>query len=137
MALMRRLLAALVRIMEPPLTKQRKIMYRSAPLELKRKTTPPPTPPSNEELVYLTYFTNYCEKDDHHDFRSQYPDDFDLTFKPRIQRQPRKHDDDGEEVEIKREAEGDKEEKKREKEKEEEDDENSEEGENDDAEDED
>ncbi|XP_012259009.2 cilia- and flagella-associated protein 100-like [Athalia rosae] len=92
MALMRRLLAALVRIMEPPITRQRKLMYRSAPVEVKKKVTPPPTPPSNEELVWLTYFTNYCERDDHHDFRSQYPDDFDLTFKPRGQRGVAKHE---------------------------------------------
>lgn len=83
MALMRRLLAALVRIMEPPTQKQRKLMYRSAPVEVKRKATPPPTPPTDEELVYLNYFTNYCEHEDHHGYRSQYPDDFDLTFKPR------------------------------------------------------
>ncbi|KAG7210422.1 hypothetical protein KM043_011954 [Ampulex compressa] len=77
---MHRLLGALKRIMEPPATKRRQIMWRSTPVQQKAKPTPPPPEPTDEEMQYLTFFTDYCKQKNFSAFRSQFPDDFDLTF---------------------------------------------------------
>lgn len=37
--------------------------------------------PTEEEMQYLTFFTNYCKTEDFTTYRPQFPDDFDLTFK--------------------------------------------------------
>jgi len=77
---MLRLLDALKRIMEPPSRKKRLLVRRSIPI---MTTTKPPSrllKPTDEEVQYLTFFTNYCRHDDFVTYRSKFPDDFDLTF---------------------------------------------------------
>lgn len=37
--------------------------------------------PTEEEMQYLTFFTDYCKTEDFTTYRPQFPDDFDLTFK--------------------------------------------------------
>ncbi|XP_076753331.1 cilia- and flagella-associated protein 100 [Xylocopa sonorina] len=78
--LMHRLLAALKRVMEPPMIKRRPLMWRSIPRHQKAKPKPPPPEPTEEEMQYLIFFTNYCKQEDFTIYRSQFPDDFDLTF---------------------------------------------------------
>ncbi|XP_076235040.1 cilia- and flagella-associated protein 100 [Calliopsis andreniformis] len=81
--LMYRLLAAMKRIMEPPVTKGRPLTWRSRPTVQKVKAKPPPPVPTDEEMQYLTFFTKYCPQEDFTEYRSQFPDDFDLSFQPR------------------------------------------------------
>ncbi|CAK9801882.1 Cilia- and flagella-associated protein 100 [Anthophora plagiata] len=81
--LMHRLLASLKRVMEPPVTKRRSLMWRSIPSFQRAKPIPPPPEPTDEEAQYLTFFTNYCKQEDFTTYRSQFPDDFDLTFQAR------------------------------------------------------
>ncbi|EFN60791.1 Coiled-coil domain-containing protein 37, partial [Camponotus floridanus] len=78
--LMHRLLDALKHIMEPPSKKKRPLNRRSMPITV--KTTPPSLPPkpTDEEIQYLTFFTDYCKHNDFVTYRSKLPDDFDLTF---------------------------------------------------------
>ncbi|XP_017884393.1 cilia- and flagella-associated protein 100-like [Ceratina calcarata] len=78
--LMHRLLASLKRVMEPPVTKRRPLMWRSTPRFQRAKAKPPPPEPTEEEANYLTFFTNYCKQEDFIAYRSLFPDDFDLTF---------------------------------------------------------
>lgn len=81
--LMHRLLASLKRAMEPPPIKRRPLMWRSIPTSQRIKETSPQLEPTEEEIQYLTFFTNYCKAEDFVAYRSQFPDDFDLTFQPR------------------------------------------------------
>ncbi|KOC69388.1 Coiled-coil domain-containing protein 37 [Habropoda laboriosa] len=81
--LMHRLLASLKRVMEPPVTKRRPLMWRSTPSIQRAKPIPPPPEPTDEETQFLTFFTNYCKQEDFTTYRSQFPDDFDLTFQAR------------------------------------------------------
>ncbi|OAD53367.1 Coiled-coil domain-containing protein 37 [Eufriesea mexicana] len=78
--LMHRLLASLKRAMEPPPVKMRPLMWRSIPKSQRLKEVPPPLEPTEEEMQYLTFFTSYCKQEDFTTYRSQFPDDFDLTF---------------------------------------------------------
>lgn len=80
---MHRLLDALKRIMEPPARKKRPLIQRSAPVVVKVKPPPVAARPTDEEAQYLTYFTDYCKRDDFVAYRSEFPDDFDLTFQSR------------------------------------------------------
>ncbi|XP_043258569.1 uncharacterized protein LOC122400900 [Colletes gigas] len=81
--LMLRLLASLKRVMKPPAIKMRPLMWRSEPTTQRAKPKPPPPEPTHEEWQYLTFFTNYCKQEDFTTYRSQFPDDFDLTFQHR------------------------------------------------------
>ncbi|XP_024940876.1 cilia- and flagella-associated protein 100 [Cephus cinctus] len=81
--LMHRLLAALQHIMEPPKPKKRSLVKRSAPIEPKIKEMPPAPPPTDEEMQILTFFTGYCPQENYENYRNQFPDDFDLTFRSR------------------------------------------------------
>ncbi|EZA61449.1 Coiled-coil domain-containing protein [Ooceraea biroi] len=78
--LMLRLLDELKRIMEPPPRKKRPLIQRSAPAALRAKPPSLPPQPTDEEAQYLTFFTDYCKRDDFVAYRSKFPDDFDLTF---------------------------------------------------------
>lgn len=79
---MHRLLDALKRILQPPAKKELPLIQRSA---LASFVTKLPTSrhlqPTEEEATYLTFFTNYCKRDDFQAYRSQFPDDFDLSFR--------------------------------------------------------
>lgn len=77
---MHRLLDALKRIMQPPTKKKRPLIRRSAATPFKAKLSTSPPRPTEEETVYLTFFTNYCKRDDFQAYRSKFPDDFDLKF---------------------------------------------------------
>jgi len=78
---MHRLLDALKRIMELPIKKKRPLVQRSTPIVLEEKPPSVALEPTDEEAQYLTYFTDYCDKrDDFVEYRSKFPDDFDLTF---------------------------------------------------------
>ncbi|KAG6794531.1 cilia- and flagella-associated protein [Apis mellifera caucasica] len=79
--LMHRLLASLKRIMEPPPTKKRPMMWRSIPKTYRLKGVAMALEPTEEEMQYLTFFTDYCKTEDFTTYRPQFPDDFDLTFK--------------------------------------------------------
>ncbi|XP_053998659.1 uncharacterized protein LOC128887143 [Hylaeus anthracinus] len=81
--LMLRLLASLKRVMEPPTIKMRPLMWRSEPSSQRAKRIPPPPEPTDEEWQYLNFFSNYCKQEDFATYRSQFPDDFDLTFRTR------------------------------------------------------
>nr|XP_034180476.1 uncharacterized protein LOC117604486 [Osmia lignaria] len=81
--LMHRLLASLKRAMEPPPIKRRPLMWRSIPTSQRIKETSRRLEPTEEEVQYLTFFTKYCKAEDFVAYRSQFPDDFDLTFQPR------------------------------------------------------
>ncbi|XP_015438959.1 PREDICTED: uncharacterized protein LOC107193933 [Dufourea novaeangliae] len=81
--LMHRLLASLKRVMEPPVIKHRPLTRRSEPATQRVKPTPPPPVPTEEEWQYLTFFTNYCKQEDFTAYRTEFPDDFDLTFQPK------------------------------------------------------
>lgn len=74
------MLASLKRAMEPPPEKMRPLMWRSIPKSQRLKEVPPPPEPTEEEMQYLTFFTSYCKQEDFTTYRSQFPDDFDLTF---------------------------------------------------------
>ncbi|XP_043280912.1 cilia- and flagella-associated protein 100 isoform X2 [Venturia canescens] len=83
--LMHRLLAALERIMEGPKPKpqRRKPRARAVSISSKPKeaVVPEVQPPTEDEMTFLNFFTNYCKLDDPTKFESQLPDDFDLSFK--------------------------------------------------------
>ncbi|XP_011050898.1 PREDICTED: uncharacterized protein LOC105143978 [Acromyrmex echinatior] len=80
--LMHRLLEALKRVMELPVSKKRPLIRRSVPIIIKMKPPLRLSKPTDEELQYLTFFTDYCRvHDDFVTYRSKFPDDFDLTFK--------------------------------------------------------
>lgn len=78
--LMHRLLDALKRIMEPPTRKKRPLIRRSVPVTTKTRLPSRLPKPTDEEVQYLTFFSNYCKRDDFVTYRSKFPDDFDLTF---------------------------------------------------------
>lgn len=78
---MHRLLDALKRIMEPPVRKKRPLIQRSMPAMLKVKPPSLPPEPTDEEAQYLTFFTDYCKRDDFISYLSKFPDDFDMTFR--------------------------------------------------------
>ncbi|XP_072763361.1 cilia- and flagella-associated protein 100-like [Anoplolepis gracilipes] len=78
--LMHRLLDALNRIMEPPTKKKRPLSRRSMPIAVKTKPLLLLPKPTDEEIQYLTFFTDYCKHNDFVTYRSKLPDDFDLTF---------------------------------------------------------
>lgn len=78
---MHRLLADLKRIMEPPVKKKRPLTQRSAPIVTLAKPEAVSPKPTSEEADYLTFFTDYCKHLDFTAYRSQFPDDFDLTFR--------------------------------------------------------
>ncbi|XP_018314408.1 cilia- and flagella-associated protein 100 [Mycetomoellerius zeteki] len=79
--LMHRLLDALKRVMEPPVSKKRSLIRRSVPIITKMKPPPYLPKPTDEEIQYLTFFTDYCRlRDDFVTYRSKFPDDFNLTF---------------------------------------------------------
>lgn len=80
---MYQLLSAMKRIMEPPVQKRQPLMWRSAPLTQKIKAKLAAPVPTDEEMQYLTFFTTYCKQEDFTKYRSQFPDDFDLSFQPR------------------------------------------------------
>lgn len=77
---MLRLLDALKRIMEPPSRKKRPLVRRSVPITTKTRLPSRLPKPTDEEVQYLTFFTDYCRHDDFVTYRSKFPDDFDLTF---------------------------------------------------------
>ncbi|XP_003400861.1 uncharacterized protein LOC100647161 [Bombus terrestris] len=78
--LMQRLLVSLQRAIEPPPIKRRPAMRRSTPKTQRLKSIPPPPKPTEQEMQYLIFFTNYCKQEDFTAYRDQFPDDFDLTF---------------------------------------------------------
>ncbi|KAG5318404.1 CP100 protein, partial [Pseudoatta argentina] len=79
--LMHRLLEALKRVMELPVSKKRPLIRRSVPIITKMKPPLRLSRPTDEELQYLTFFTDYCRvHDDFVTYRFKFPDDFDLTF---------------------------------------------------------
>ena len=70
--------------MEPPKPREHRkpAMRATRPMELKPKAiAPQPTLPCEDEI--LAFFTNHCKLDDPASFESQFPDDFDLSFKTR------------------------------------------------------
>lgn len=67
--------------MEPPITKKRPLVRRSAPIVSKMKPVSLLLQPTDEEIQYLTFFTDYCKRDDFIAYRTKFPDDFDLSFK--------------------------------------------------------
>lgn len=77
---MHKLLNALKRIMEPPRRKKRPLIRRSVPITTKTRLPSRLLKPTDEEVQYLTFFTDYCKRDDFVTYRSKFPDDFDLTF---------------------------------------------------------
>jgi len=78
---MHRLLDALKRLMEPPASKKRPLIRRSVPIITKLKPPLLSPKPTDEEIQYLTFFTDYCRlRDDFVTYRSKFPDDFNLTF---------------------------------------------------------
>ncbi|XP_024884861.1 cilia- and flagella-associated protein 100-like [Temnothorax curvispinosus] len=79
--LMHRLLDALKRIMEPPATKKRLLIRRSVPITTKARLPSRMPKPTDEEAQFLTFFTDYCGREDFVAYRSKFPDDFDLTFR--------------------------------------------------------
>lgn len=80
---MHRLLDALKRIMEPPARKKRPLVRRSEPVAARVRPPSRLLTPTDEEAQYLTFFTDYCRRDDFVAYRSRFPDDFDLTFEGR------------------------------------------------------
>ncbi|KYN11959.1 Coiled-coil domain-containing protein 37 [Trachymyrmex cornetzi] len=79
--LMHRLLDALKRVMELPASKKRPLIRRSVPIITKTKPPLHLPKPTEEEIQYLTFFTDYCRlRDDFVTYRSKFPDDFNLTF---------------------------------------------------------
>ncbi|XP_011698548.1 PREDICTED: coiled-coil domain-containing protein 37-like [Wasmannia auropunctata] len=78
--LMHRLLDALKRIMEPPTKKKRPLIRRSVPITAKMRLPSRLPKPADEEVQYLTFFTDYCKRDDFITYLSKFPKDFDLTF---------------------------------------------------------
>ncbi|XP_018403544.1 PREDICTED: cilia- and flagella-associated protein 100-like [Cyphomyrmex costatus] len=78
--LMHRLLDALKRVMEPPASKKRPLNRRSVPITTKIKPPLHLPKPTDKEVQYLTFFTDYCRHDDFVTYRSKFPDDFNLTF---------------------------------------------------------
>lgn len=78
--LMHRLLDALKRIMEPPARKKRPLVRRSEPVTARMRPPLRSPKPTDEEAQYLTFFTDYCKRDDFVAYRTRFPDDFDLTF---------------------------------------------------------
>lgn len=77
---MHRLLDALKRIMEPPSRKKRPLIRRSVPITTKTRPPSRLPKPTDKEAQYLTFFTDYCRRNDFVMYRSKFPDDFDLTF---------------------------------------------------------
>lgn len=80
---MHRLLDTLKRIMQSPTRKKRLPARRSMPIPLKMKPLLPPVQPTNKEVQYLAFFTDYCKSNDFEAYHVMLPDDFDLTFKSR------------------------------------------------------
>ncbi|XP_012529142.1 cilia- and flagella-associated protein 100 [Monomorium pharaonis] len=78
--LMHRLLDTLKRIMEPPTKKKRPLIRRSVPITTKTRLPLRLPKPTDEEVQYLTFFTDYCKQDDFVTYRFKFPHDFDLTF---------------------------------------------------------
>ncbi|KYM77055.1 Coiled-coil domain-containing protein 37 [Atta colombica] len=79
--LMHQLLDALKRVMELPISKKRPLIRRSVPIITKMKPPLQLFKPTDEEIQYLTFFTDYCRlRDDFVTYRSKFPDDFNLTF---------------------------------------------------------
>lgn len=77
---MHRLLDALKRIMEPSTRKTRPLIRRSVPIMIKMRPPSLLPKPTDEEAQYLTFFTDYCKRDDFVTYRSKFPDDFAFTF---------------------------------------------------------
>lgn len=71
--------------MEPPKPKKRQPVTRTAPPTVSKAKAISPKPPEmyEEQMVFLNFFTNYCKLDEPEAFESQFPDDFDLSFKSR------------------------------------------------------
>lgn len=67
--------------MEPPTKKKRPLVRRSTPIAKKIKPPPVSVKPTTEEAQYLTFFTDYCKREDFVAYRARFPDDFDLTFR--------------------------------------------------------
>ncbi|KAL2725169.1 coiled-coil domain-containing protein 38-like [Vespula squamosa] len=86
--LMLRLLDSLIRIMQRPIITRRQLKWRSEPIFEKTKRVASYADPTEEEMLYLTFFTNYCKRDDFTKYRTRFPDDFDLTFKVKKQEIP-------------------------------------------------
>nr|XP_050844610.1 uncharacterized protein LOC127061583 isoform X1 [Vespula vulgaris] len=78
--LMLQLLDSLIRIMQRPIITKRQLKWRSEPIYKKVKKVASYAEPTEEEMQYLTFFTNYCKREDFTKYRSKFPDDFDLTF---------------------------------------------------------
>lgn len=77
---MHRLLDSLKRIMEPPKKKKRPLNRRSVPIALKIKPPSLALKPTDEEIQYLTFFTDYCKHNDLITYRSKLPDDFGIEI---------------------------------------------------------
>ena len=77
---MHQLVISLQRAMEPPPIKRRPLIWRSTPKSQKLKSIALALEPTEEEMQYLTFFTDYCKQEDFTAYRAQFPDDFDLTF---------------------------------------------------------
>ncbi|KOX74378.1 Coiled-coil domain-containing protein 37, partial [Melipona quadrifasciata] len=78
--LMIQLLVSLQRAMEPLPIKRRPLMWRSIPRSQRLKSIALALEPTEEEMQYLIFFTDYCKQEDFTAYRAQFPDDFDLTF---------------------------------------------------------
>ncbi|KAI4491877.1 hypothetical protein M0804_003269 [Polistes exclamans] len=78
--LMHQLLDALTRIMQMPIISKRQLKWRSTPIYEKMEKVASYVEPTEEEMQYLTFFTNYCKHEDFTKYQSKFPDDFDLTF---------------------------------------------------------
>lgn len=82
---MLRLLDSLTRIMQRPIITKRQLKWRSKPIYEKTEKVASYAKPTEEEMQYLTFFTSYCKLEDFAEYRSKFPDDFDLTFKAKNQ----------------------------------------------------
>lgn len=78
---MHRLLADLKRIMEPPVKKKRPLTPRSPPVVTWTRPEAVSPMPTSKEADYLAFFTDYCKHEDFTEYRSEFSDDFDLTFR--------------------------------------------------------
>ncbi|XP_047345115.1 uncharacterized protein LOC124947255 [Vespa velutina] len=83
--IMLQLLDSLTRIMKRPTITKRKLKWRSKPIYEKTEKVASYAEPTEEEMQYLTFFTRYCKHEDFREYRSKFPDDFDLTFKAKNQ----------------------------------------------------
>lgn len=76
---MHRLLDMLKRILESPKRKKRPLVRRSEPVTTRTKLLLGLPKLTNEEIQYLTFFTDCCKRD-FVTYHSKLADDFDLTF---------------------------------------------------------